>query len=116
MSDQDFLVASEIWKILGRRWTLAILHSLASVGAMRFTELKKAMTGISGTVLSERLLELEAEGLLSRRAYDSVPSKVEYRLTAGARELVELMRQVCLWHDRWTAQSRAYEFASQPAL
>ena len=115
MSDQDLLVASEIWKILGRRWTLAILHNLASTNAMRFTELKKVLIGISGTMLSERLLELEAQGLLSRQAYEAVPPKVEYRLTASARELVELMKQVCVWHDRWASRYCVYEFVNRSA-
>jgi DNA-binding HxlR family transcriptional regulator len=115
MSDQELLAAGDLWKILGRRWTLAILHSLASAEAMRFTELRKAVIGISGTMLSERLLELEAQGLLSRKIYESVPPKVEYSLTASARELVDLMGQICRWYTRWTSRQRVYGFLSQSA-
>jgi DNA-binding HxlR family transcriptional regulator len=114
MSDQGLLAASDLWKILGRRWTLAILHNLASADAMRFTELKKAVSGISGTMLSERLLELEAQGLLSRKIYESVPPRVEYRLTASACELVELMGQICRWYARWTSRNHVYEVLSHP--
>ena len=115
MSDQDHLAASELWKILGRRWAFAILHNLATADTMRFTELKKAVAGISGTMLSERLLELEAKGLLTKKIYGSVPPKVEYRLTVSALELVNLMAQICHWHARWTLRGNAYEFPSQPA-
>jgi DNA-binding HxlR family transcriptional regulator len=115
MSDQGLLAASDLWKILGRRWTLAILYNLATAGVMRFTELKKVVIGISGTMLTERLLELEAQGLLSRKIYESVPPKVEYRLTASARELVELMEQICRWYARWSYRSHVYEILRQSA-
>lgn len=48
-----------VWRMLGKRWTLAILKSMGSKEAARFNEIKKALAGISSTMLSERLLELE---------------------------------------------------------
>lgn len=99
MSDPEFLRAAGIWKVLGRRWTLAILENLNAVEALRFTELKRSLT-ISGTVLSRRLLELEREGLVSKQIYDSVPPKVEYRLTPSATELVLIMEDLCTRHAR----------------
>lgn len=49
----------DIWKVLGKRWTLPILKNMSVRGIIRFGELKKALAGVSSTVLSERLLELE---------------------------------------------------------
>ena len=72
----------EIWRILGKRWTLPILKNMGSEEAMRFGEIKKALVGISSTMLSERLLELEHEGFVAKIQNSS---KIEYRLTAGAR-------------------------------
>ena len=77
MSEDDNF-DGEIWKILGRRWTLEILQNLSAAEALRYSELKRLLPGISGTVLSERLLELEAGGLLTKKVYSSVPPKVEY--------------------------------------
>lgn len=57
----------DIWRILGKRWTLSILKSICSKEAMRFCEIKRVLTGISGTVLSERLVELEREGLVTKK-------------------------------------------------
>lgn len=115
MSEPDLLDAAQTWKILGRRWTLAILQTLASAGVLRFTELKKYLDGVSGTMLSERLLELEREGLLTKKVYGSVPPRVEYRLTASAGELVIIMRDVCAWHARWMPSTGMYEILKQPA-
>jgi len=94
MSEPELLGAAETWKILGRRWTIAILQTLASADVLRFTELKKSLRGVSGTMLSERLLELENEGLLTKKVYGSVLPRVEYRLTASAIELVLVLREV----------------------
>lgn len=84
--------------MLGKRWTLPILKSLGSGEAARFCEIKKALAGISGTMLSERLLELEREGLVTR-IHDS--SKIEYRLTAGAKELESMLAEL---DQRWPAR------------
>lgn len=82
-----------VWRILGKRWTLPILKSISSE-AMRFSEIKKALVGISSTMLSERLLELERGGLVAKNVHGS---RVEYRLTASARELEVILTEL----DRW---------------
>ena len=103
MSDWDnpeLGYVDDILRILGKRWTMLILKSMGAREAMRFTELKKALAGISGTMLSERLLELEREGLVAKKIYGAVPPKVEYRLTASARELLVMLKEI----DRWRFQ------------
>ena len=63
---------------------------------MRFCEIKKALTVISGTMLSERLVELEREGLVTKNIiHDSL--KTEYMLTARARELVMMLAEFDSW-------------------
>ncbi|HKU50518.1 MAG TPA: helix-turn-helix domain-containing protein [Nitrososphaera sp.] len=105
MSDTQQLTLSSnmgaIWGLLGRRWTLPILHALASADIRRFTELKKSLPDISGTMLSQRLQELEGQGLVTKHVYGVVPPKVEYALTASAGELLAIMRQVNAWRARW---------------
>ena len=49
----------DIWEVLGKRWSLLIIKNLRTKETIRFNELKRALSGISSTVLSERLLELE---------------------------------------------------------
>ena len=97
MSDPEFQFPASIWSILGRRWTIVILQNLSAIEARRFTELKRSLR-VSSTMLSQRLQELEREGLVSKQIYDSVPPKVEYRLTSVATELLHIMEDICKWH------------------
>lgn len=91
----------DIWSILGRRWSLLILKNLSTKETIRFNELKRALAGISSTVLSERLLELEREGLVSKKIYPEVPPRVEYSLTPQAKELEVIIKELVRWVSRW---------------
>src|SRR5204863_8300370 len=85
---------ANIWEVLGRRWSLLILKNLCNKNIIRFNELKRALPGISSTVLSDRLLELEREGLISKNIYAQILRKVEYRMTPQARELETIMNEL----------------------
>jgi DNA-binding HxlR family transcriptional regulator len=92
---------ANIWEVLGRRWTLLILKNFCTKEVIRFNELKRSLSGISSTVLSDRLLDLEREGLLSKKIYPEIPPKVEYRMTPQARELESIINELRKWADRW---------------
>src|ERR687888_537637 len=92
---------SNIWEVLGRRWSLLILKNLCNKEVIRFNELKRLMPGISSTVLSDRLLELEREGLISKKIYPEIPPRVEYRLTVQAKELGVILKELGKWAQRW---------------
>ena len=90
-----------IWEVLGKRWALLIFKNLSTKEAIRFNELKKVLSGISSTVLSERLFELEGEGLVSKKIYTQIPPKVEYSLTTRAKELEVILKDLDEWASRW---------------
>ena len=94
-------IINNMWGVLGRRWALLILKNLHTKEAVRFIELKKLLPGISSTVLAARLLEMEREGLISKKIYPQIPPKVEYRLTARARELGVILKELGVWAQRW---------------
>jgi DNA-binding HxlR family transcriptional regulator len=80
--------------LLERRWQLSILYA-ALTGALRFSEFAEAVAGISPRMLSERLRDLEAAGLVHRNVIPSSPPTVEYQLTNKGRRLapiIEAMR------------------------
>jgi DNA-binding HxlR family transcriptional regulator len=80
--------------LLERRWQLSILYAATS-GALRFNEFVEAVNGISARMLSERLRDLEAAGLIERVVIPSSPPQVEYRLTGRGQRLrpvLEAMR------------------------
>jgi DNA-binding HxlR family transcriptional regulator len=89
-----------VWRTLGKRWTLPILKSMGSKEALRFSEIKNAIAGISSTMLSERLMELESEGLVAKKIRGS---KVEYSQAACARELGVMLTELERW---WSAHRR----------
>ena len=89
------LEVREAASLLERRWQLSILYA-ALTGAIRFSEFAESVAGISPRMLSERLRDLEAAGLVQRTVIPSSPPTVEYRLTERGRKLgpiVEAMRE-----------------------
>lgn len=92
---------ANIWQILGRRWTLLILKNLSTKEVIRFNELKRLLPRISSTVLAERLLDLDREGLISKQIYPEIPPRVEYRLTTRAKELETVLKDLNRWCLRW---------------
>jgi DNA-binding HxlR family transcriptional regulator len=91
----------DVWELLGRRWSLHILKNLSTKEVIRFNELKRSLLGISSTVLSERLLELEREGLVTKKIYPEVPPRVEYSITPQARELEVIIKDLARWANKW---------------
>ena len=80
--------------LLERRWQLSIIYA-ALTGALRFNEFVDAIEGISPRMLSERLRDLEAAGLIERDVIPSSPPKVGYRLTDRGRQpgpIIDAMR------------------------
>src|ERR671931_444160 len=90
-----------VWEVLGRRWSLHILKNLSTKDVIRFNELKRSLAGISSTVLSERLLELEREGLVTKKIYPEVPPRVEYSMTLQAKELEAIIKELARWAEKW---------------
>ena len=99
--EQKLNIIEDMCKVLGRRWTVLILSNLHTKDTVRFNELKRSLTGISSAVLSNRLLEMDREGLISKKIYPEIPPKVEYRLTERARELGVILKDLGRWAERW---------------
>lgn len=85
-------------ELLANKWRIPILHVLAP-GALRSSELQKAISEISPKVLTQTLRGMERDGLLTRTVHAVVPPKVEYRLTAMGRSLLEPLRGLCQWAE-----------------
>ena len=85
-------------ELLERRWLLSIVYA-SLAGAQRFTEFRQAVEGISPKTLSDRLVELEAAGILERRVIPANPPYAEYRLTPRGRDLAPVLEAAV----RWTA-------------
>lgn len=86
--------------ILGKRWTGLILHALLA-RPLRFSELVEHLEVVSDRMLSERLKELEAEGIVERRVLPETPVRVEYHLTDKGRALGDVIAAIGAWAERW---------------
>ena len=86
-----------VLNIIGGKWKLPILCSLLANGSSRYNELLKNTRGISNTMLSKTLKELEDDGLIERSEYLEVPIRVEYDLTARARRLQPILTDLICW-------------------
>lgn len=84
------------FRVLGKRWNAVVLGRLA-VGSAGFRELSRAIFGISDSMLSDRLTELTAGGLVSRTVEAGPPIAVSYALTDRGRALMPALEQIARW-------------------
>jgi len=87
-------------ELLGRRWAGAIVSLLLN-GPARYHELRVCIPDISDRMLTERLKELEAEGVIARTVMPAAPVGVEYRLTRKGRALKAPVAALAKWAERW---------------
>ncbi len=87
-------------ELIGKRWTGAIVCALTE-GPMRFGELLKAVPGVSDRLLSQRLRELEREGLVEREVEAGSPVRVIYSLTERGAGLRPAIAELQEWARRW---------------
>ncbi len=93
-------------ELVGKRWTAAILYSLFH-GLNRFTDLVNAIPGVSNRMLSERLKELEVEGILERHVYNETPVRIEYVMTEKGLALRDVFMKLNDWALTWREEPTA---------
>ena len=82
---------------IGGKWKLPVLCSLSANGASRYNELLHNVQGISNTMLSQTLKELERDHLVLRQEYLEVPVRVEYELSEQAKKLRPILVRLIQW-------------------
>ncbi|OAN57101.1 winged helix-turn-helix transcriptional regulator [Sphingomonas sp. TDK1] len=98
--DLDPRVEALVTEVIGRvadKWTMLILETLIERGELRFTQIGKAVPGISQKMLTQTLRQMERDGLLTRTVHAVVPPRVDYRLTDLGGSLAEAFCGVWLW-------------------
>ena len=87
-------------ELIGSRWVGAIIRALVA-GPRRFNELLATIPGISDRLLTERLRELERQGIVRRVVHDERPVRVTYELTSCGSSLEPVIRNVAEWAESW---------------
>ncbi|KKX53598.1 MULTISPECIES: helix-turn-helix domain-containing protein [Brevibacillus] len=86
--------------ILGKRWTGLIINVLLR-GAVRFKDIREMVPHMSDKMLSERLKELEEQGILERKVYPEIPVRIEYELTDKGKDLRPVIDSIHEWGQKW---------------
>jgi DNA-binding HxlR family transcriptional regulator len=89
----------EALRCLEGKWKIVILCQLFSTDVLRFSELERAVNGVTQKMLIQQLKELEKDGLVRRTAYPEVPPKVEYSLTGIGRALAPAIAALREWAE-----------------
>ena len=98
----DVCPAPTVIGMIGGKWKLMILQILIFQGTKRFGELRKAINGITQTMLTNQLRALEKDGLVIRKVYAEVPPRVEYSASADGKALEPVFTSM---HDWWINRS-----------
>lgn len=88
-------------EVIGGKWKLRILATLLIKEVVRFNELKRDISGITNTMLSNSLHELELDGLVTRIQYNEIPVRVEYSLTDKGKSLLPILYEVTNWWNNY---------------
>jgi DNA-binding HxlR family transcriptional regulator len=96
--DRGAAALGRAFEFLGKRWNGVLLGTLRN-GPAGFRELSRAVDGISDSVLSDRLSDLAAAGLITRTVDEGPPLAVSYALTDRGKALLPALRQITLWAE-----------------
>jgi DNA-binding HxlR family transcriptional regulator len=107
-SYKQFCPVAMAAEILCTRWTMLVLRELI-FGSKRFNDLRRGLSRMSPALLSQRLKELEAAGIVQRKAVPKEPGTYEYQLTAAGKELEPLVAGFGTWGQRWIETTLSLE-------
>jgi len=83
--------------MLQGKWKNQIIYELCIKDPIRFSELKKNLSGITNTMLTTSLRELESDGLISRKQYNEIPPHVDYSFTQKGKDLLPIFYEMTKW-------------------
>ncbi|HLO52870.1 MAG TPA: helix-turn-helix domain-containing protein [Saprospiraceae bacterium] len=84
-------------QVLGGKWKAILINAIYHTSPARFGELKRSVKGITQSMLTQQLRELEDDGLINRKIYAEIPPKVEYTLTEFGLTLSPIMQSMANW-------------------
>ncbi len=117
MSEQPFVLCPRFHRaveLIGKRWTGAIIRILQN-GTARFNAIAAAIPELSDRMLSERLRELEHEGIIARLVIPETPVRVEYELTAKGKALDAAFCALAKWAETWVDNEEGVAEAGVPS-
>lgn len=90
----------KVLNIIGGKWKILLLCVIDDKGVMRYGELRRAVYGITNTMLAQSLKEMEEDGLIERKQYREMPVRVEYSLTEKAHSMIPILLDLKHWGEK----------------
>jgi len=95
--DEESCPVTATMQVLGGKWKAILINAIYHTSPARFGELKRSVKGITQSMLTQQLRELEEDGLISRKIYAEIPPRVEYTLTDFGFTLSPIMQSMANW-------------------
>ena len=99
--DENSCPVTATMKVLGGKWKPILINAIYLTAPARFGELKRSVKGITQSMLTQQLRELEDDGLISRKIYAEIPPRVEYTLTQFGLTLSPIMQSMAKWGEQY---------------
>lgn len=99
--DENSCPVTATMKVLGGKWKPILINAIYLTAPARFGELKRSVKGITQSMLTQQLRELEDDGLITRKIYAEIPPKVEYTLTEFGLTLSPIMLSMAKWGEEY---------------
>jgi DNA-binding HxlR family transcriptional regulator len=99
--DENSCPVTATMKVLGGKWKPILINAIYLTAPARFGELKRSVKGITQSMLTQQLRELEDDGLISRKIYAEIPPRVEYTLTEFGLTLSPIMQSMAKWGEEF---------------
>jgi DNA-binding HxlR family transcriptional regulator len=95
--DEKSCPVTATMQVLGGKWKAILINAIYHTSPARFGELKRSVKGITQSMLTSQLRELEEDGIISRKIYAEIPPRVEYTLTEFGLTLSPIMLSMAAW-------------------
>jgi DNA-binding HxlR family transcriptional regulator len=95
--DENSCPVTATMKVLGGKWKSILINAIYLTAPARFGELRRSVKGITQSMLTQQLRELEDDGLINRKIYAEIPPRVEYTLTEFGLTLSPIMQSMANW-------------------
>lgn len=99
--DENSCPVTATMKVLGGKWKSILINAIYHTSPARFGELKRAVIGITQSMLTQQLRELEDDGIISRKIYAEIPPRVEYTLTEFGLTLSPIILSMAKWGEEY---------------
>ena len=99
--DENSCPVTATMKVLGGKWKPILINAIYFTAPARFGELKRSVIGITQSMLTQQLRELEEDGIISRKIYAEIPPKVEYTLTEFGLTLSPVIQTMAKWGEEY---------------